>query len=82
MSSTETGNTTYRVLIVDDNQAIHDDLRKILAGEASGPEQLLEDEELLFNTTAIRTSRFEIDSAYQGQQGLAMVDQAVAEERP
>jgi len=82
MSSTETGNTTYRVLIVDDNQAIHDDLRKILAGEASGPEQLLEDEELLFNTTPIRTSRFEIDSAYQGQQGLAMVDQAVAEERP
>jgi len=82
MQAPETPNPSYRVLIVDDNQAIHDDLRKILAGQPDGHSDLLEDEELLFNTTPIQTSRFEIDSAYQGQEGLAMVDRAVAETRP
>ncbi len=82
MSSSETTSPTYRVLIIDDNQAIHDDLRKILIGEVAGEPDLLADEELLFNTTPVQTCRFEIDSAYQGQEGLAMVDRAIAENRP
>jgi len=82
MNSCDTDNPVYRVLIVDDNQAIHDDLRKILVGEGGGAAELLGDEELLFQKVEIRGSRFEIDSAYQGVDGLAMVDRAVAEGRP
>ncbi|MFN7994982.1 MAG: EAL domain-containing protein [Bryobacteraceae bacterium] len=82
MNFTTDSNANYRVLIVDDNQAIHDDLRKILNGEAEGHQDLAEDEELLFNTTTVRSARFVIDSAYQGQEGLAMVERAVSEGRP
>ena len=82
MNSSDTGNSAYRVLIVDDNQAIHEDLRKILVGEGSGTADLLGDEELLFQKVEVRGAQFEIDSAYQGQDGLVMVDRAVAEGRP
>lgn len=82
MKSPDTPSSMYRVLIVDDNQAIHDDLRKILIGEADGGPDFSADEELLFNSKPVENSRFEIDSAYQGEEGLAMVDRAVTEGRP
>jgi PAS domain S-box-containing protein len=72
----------YRVLIVDDNKSIHGDLNKILIGEDSGSTDLQGDEELLFEKTQIRGAHFEIDSAYQGQEGLALMSRAVAEGRP
>lgn len=82
MSARETSNA-YRVLIVDDNRAIHQDLRKILAPRNSAPEDLLGDEEILFGRVEeIDGPRFEIDSTYQGQEGLHAVDQAVAAGRP
>jgi len=73
---------TYRVLIVDDNKSIHDDLRKILMDDDRGSYELAGDEELLFQKVQVRGSRFEIDSAYQGQDGVAMMGRAVAEGRP
>jgi diguanylate cyclase len=82
MSSLEIDDPAYRVLIVDDNQAIHEDLRKILTGEGAGSAELMGDEELLFRKVEVRGGRFEVDSAYQGRDGLAMVDRAVAEGRP
>jgi PAS domain S-box-containing protein len=82
MNSQDTNNSAYRVLIVDDNKSIHDDLRKILIGEDSGSTDLQGDEELLFEKAQVRGARFEIDSAYQGQDGLAMMSQAVTEGRP
>lgn len=82
MNSQDTNNSAYRVLIVDDNKSIHDDLRKILIGEDSGSTDLQGDEELLFEKAQVRGARFEIDSAYQGQDGLAMMSQAVSEGRP
>jgi diguanylate cyclase (GGDEF)-like protein len=82
MNSNETGHPAYRVLIVDDSQAIHDDLRKILVGECSVPTNLLGDEELLFQRVQVGGARFELDSAYQGQDGLAMVGRAITEGRP
>ncbi len=81
MNSAENLVSSYRILVVDDNQAIHDDLRKILAGESGGPD-LLQDERLLFGTVPVRGPAFEIDSAYQGQEGLIMVKRATAESRP
>jgi len=78
----DNGTPAFRVLIVDDNKSIHDDLRKILLDEGSGASDLAGDEELLFQKVQVHGSRFEVDSAYQGQDGLAMMDRAVAEGRP
>jgi signal transduction histidine kinase len=78
----DNGPPVYRVLIVDDNKSIHDDLRKILLDEDSGASELAEDEELLFQKVRVHSSRFEVDSAYQGLDGLAMMDRAVSEGRP
>jgi putative two-component system response regulator len=74
-----------RILIIDDNESIHADFRKILG--ASGPltSQIESAAAALFDdpqTLRPATTPFEIDSAYQGQEGLARVQQALAEGRP
>ena len=71
-----------RILVIDDNAAIHDDLRKILLGEAKTQENMQDDEELLFGAEPVTMTRFEIDSAYQGQEGFAKLEQSLAEGRP
>jgi diguanylate cyclase (GGDEF)-like protein len=75
-----------RILIIDDNAAIHHDFRKVLGVQADQSAQATLDllEAGLFGTsvsTAVRPN-FEIDSAHQGQQGVKMAGQAVAEGRP
>lgn len=73
-----------RILVVDDNRAIHDDFRKILC-PGQGEESALEDAAaLLFDEPSFSPKRvaFEIDSAYQGPEALAMVGQAMQEGRP
>jgi len=70
-----------RILIVDDNQAIHDDLRKVLALE-TGRLDLQDEEAVLFGKVPTLIPDFEIDSAYQGQEALAKVKQALATDRP
>ncbi|MGA2721413.1 MAG: response regulator [Bryobacteraceae bacterium] len=72
----------HRILVIDDNPAIHDDLRKILLGEVDTQEHLQDDESLLFDMETLPIIRFEIDSAYQGQEGLAKLEQSLAENRP
>ena len=75
-----------RVLIIDDNPAIHADVRKILCPAVSTTAQALDDfeAELLgtASTPAKPTISYEVDSAHQGQEGLAMVKKAVDEGRP
>ena len=71
----------YRLLIVDDNQAIHDDLKKILLPREADSD-LAADEALLFGTTDATGITFEIDSAFQGLEGLEYVLRAQAEGRP
>jgi len=72
-----------RILVVDDNEAIHKDFRKIFgAGSASGA-ALEAAEALLFGEeSSANGAGFEIDSAFQGKEGLEMVRKAVAEGRP
>jgi CheY-like chemotaxis protein len=74
-----------RVLVIDDNPAIHADVRKILCppvSEAAASVDELE-AELLGRTTPVRPSaNFFVDSAYQGREGLALVEQAAAAQRP
>jgi diguanylate cyclase len=79
-------NPSRRILIIDDNAAIHHDFRKVLGVQADQSAQATLDllEAGLFGTpvsTAVRPN-FEIDSAHQGKQGVEMAGQAVAEGRP
>ena len=71
----------FRILIVDDMESIHDDLKKILMPREIDS-QLAADEAILFGTAAAPGVAFEIDSALQGQEGLACVLQAKEEGRP
>jgi len=79
-----------RVLVIDDNPSIHADIRKILCPVVSAAAASLDalEAELLGDsspaaTTAPRiTPSFHVDSAYQGREGLALVQQAVASNRP
>lgn len=75
--------TSHRILVIDDNEEIHKDFEKILAAEVhSGLDEL---EDTLFdNPTAEDAPRteFEMDSAYQGLDGLTKVENAHADNRP
>ncbi|MBA3503929.1 MAG: hybrid sensor histidine kinase/response regulator [Deltaproteobacteria bacterium] len=74
--------TSYRVLIVDDNCAIHEDFRKILG--TTSPDQLDDLEKLLFDapTRQRSTTEFELVSAFQGQEAHAKVIDAARSGRP
>ena len=77
--------TNRRILIIDDNQAIHDDFRKILAPLDAGRSAELDASEAeLFGEPVPQASRvvFELDSAYQGQEAVAMLEKSLAEGRP
>src|SRR5271167_1620905 len=75
-----------RILIIDDNAAIHLDFRKVLGAQAGHSAQAALDvlEANLFGETVAAAARpnFDIDSAHQGQEGVAMVHQALIEGRP
>src|SRR5437660_939535 len=76
---------TRRVLVVDDNRAIHDDFRKILGGNTGGGSaELLAAERLLLGEALAATPRptFQIDTALQGEEGVARVQQALEEDQP
>src|SRR5258705_2963249 len=73
-----------RVLVVDDNKAIHEDFLKILGGYPGGSSELLEAERLLLGEPAGSALRptFQIDTALQGEEGVARVRQALQEGQP
>jgi len=72
-----------RILIVDDNQSIHEDFRRILQSqpEDEGLNQARKD---LFGGAPLveALERFELDYAVQGQAALALVQMARQEGRP
>ena len=72
--------TNRRILIVDDNPSIHDDFRKVLSEVVECNSELLQAETALFGAqpeTAARP-RLELDSAFQGEEALQKVRNAVA----
>lgn len=77
-------NQNRRILVIDDNRAIHGDFRKILCGDHAETAALDEAEAELFGQIPVTSSRpvFEVDSAYQGQEGLDLVRRAVQAGRP
>lgn len=74
-----------RILVMDDNREIHKDFKKILcdSGPPGGAPSHDETEAFLFGTSAEAKvlPTFEIDSAFQGQEGLELVRRAVRENR-
>jgi len=68
-----------RVLVIDDNPAIHEDMRKILGPGLVNSAQVTESEAAVFGDAANKTAAlpvFQVDSASQGQEGVAMVRHA------
>ena len=71
-----------RILLIDDMPSIHEDFRKILIGPTAESD-LDELEEALFGAEPATASvSFDLDSAYQGQEGLERVCLALQADRP
>ncbi len=75
---------SHRILVIDDNAAIHDDFRKILQQSSQEKVDLLKMESDLFGQDVLpeSTTRFRVDAAFQGREGLEMLRRAKAENRP
>ena len=79
-----------RILIVDDNESIHNDFRKVLVHEVNEDHADLDEleaelfgaEEKEESVTESENVVYEVDSAFQGQEALKMVDEAAAEGKP
>jgi PAS domain S-box-containing protein len=73
-----------RILVIDDNPAIHDDIRKILDSGGTRNAALTDSMTLLFGDKSVEPVQdtFEIESAYQGEEGLAKAEAASAAGRP
>jgi signal transduction histidine kinase/response regulator of citrate/malate metabolism len=73
-----------RILIIDDNRAIHEDFRKILkAGDSV--DLLAQAEADIFgdaSADASKSTAFKLDSAYQGQEGVELARKAAAVGQP
>jgi diguanylate cyclase (GGDEF)-like protein len=68
-----------RILIIDDNAAIHEDFRRILAAAAEDDASLSEAENLLFGDAAAAPAHhpvYALDFALQGQQAVQCVKRA------
>src|SRR5436190_5634762 len=79
---------TRRILIIDDNAAIHDDFRKVLCPANPSAAGLDELEDSPFGQPLASTGssnpqvEYELDTALQGEEGLAKLKQAIAQGRP
>ena len=72
-----------RVLVIDDMPSIHDDFRKILAPAQAQSVELDAMEAALFGETARpEQQKFEMESAYGGEEGLGKLIAAMDEQRP
>jgi two-component system cell cycle sensor histidine kinase/response regulator CckA len=77
------GEFNRRILIIDDNRAIHEDFRKILSPKTDGSAYQAKCNGLFGDGLEKRAfAGFELDSAFQGRDGLEMVTQALAARRP
>jgi len=74
--------TNRRILIIDDTPSIHEDFFRILGPDSESVLSLACSEEALFGTAQPARPTFSLDSAYQGQEALKLVERALAEGRP
>lgn len=71
-----------RILVIDDNDAIHEDFRKIFSNGT--PKPLTAAEAVFFGKSSPSSPepQYELEFASQGEQGLALVEKAINEGRP
>ncbi|NPC58619.1 ATP-binding protein [Caenimonas soli] len=76
-----TASPNRRILLIDDTRSIHGDFRKILA---RGPGADLDAVETALFGQPVRAAGhgFDLDSAYQGREGVAMAEAALRSGRP
>ncbi|HEY4952308.1 MAG TPA: ATP-binding protein, partial [Verrucomicrobiae bacterium] len=74
----------HRILVIDDNRAIHEDFRKILAKPKASKNNLAAAETALFGEAApqFELPEFQIDSGFQGQEGLDLIEKSLEENHP
>lgn len=86
MSASSSLPLQYRILVIDDTPTIHDDFRKILVpSEAPVSSQVYDYASAIFgsvSSSAAKPSQFVLDSAMQGEEGLARVVDAQREGFP
>lgn len=78
-----------RILLVDDNEAIHEDIEAILSShQVDVDSELQELEDSLFgdsvsrNTDVLEKLKYKIDHAYQGEEAIRMVREAAENGKP
>ncbi len=76
-----------RVLVIDDTESIHEDFRAILTDTGDNTTALEEAEAAIFGESldpseCVSKTYYELDSAFQGQEGLEKVREAQKEDRP
>ncbi|HEX3718126.1 MAG TPA: response regulator [Verrucomicrobiae bacterium] len=71
-----------RILVIDDNQGIHADFRKILFPDRRGKLNDIEKDLFGVPCETAQPLTFEMDSAFQGEEALARVEAALREGRP
>jgi two-component system NtrC family sensor kinase len=74
----------HRILVIDDNPAIHEDYCKVFRPADATASALDAAENAMFGDipVALEGPAYEIDSAYQGESGLSMARHALASGRP
>ncbi len=86
MNPTVPATITSRLLVIDDNHAVHSDIRRILAprtdSTALGVIEAKRSGGSVPSVVSGVHSGFKIDSAYQGQEGLERVKRGLAEGHP
>jgi DNA-binding NtrC family response regulator len=77
--------TSRHILVIDDNQSIHEDFRKILSTTKTASSKLDDFEAAFFGgptPSDDQQQKIEVDSAFQGKDGLDLVRLAMQENRP
>jgi two-component system, NtrC family, sensor kinase len=71
-----------RILVVDDNESIHESFRKILNPDLATAADLAAAEAAMFGDVTEAIEPFHIDSAYQGQEAFTLIERARAANQP
>ncbi|HMC18013.1 MAG TPA: hypothetical protein VKH16_02260, partial [Gemmatimonadales bacterium] len=72
----------HRVLVIDDNPAIHADYRKILTSEGHAQQSAAEAGLFGAPPTDVARPVFDVDAALQGRDGVELARAALAQGRP
>lgn len=84
MKNQEKQFTNRRILVIDDNENIHEDFRLVLESNTKKQVDVSKEEEAIFGAanSSSKHPEFEIKSAFQGKEGVGIVSQAIEDNRP